>query len=76
MGKFSAIEGHPNLVKDTRSGAVLNINKNEIENAKKLKQQRKIKNQEQEQLKQDVADLKNDMAGIRQLLVQIVEKFK
>ena len=37
---YIKIEGHNGYVRDKKSGAVLNLNKSEIEAAKKRKQQR------------------------------------
>ena len=64
--KHTRIEGHWGYVKD-ENGAVLNINKEEIEAAKKRKAQRL--NQQQE-----LSELKNEVSDIKKMLTQIVEK--
>ena len=66
MGKIN-VEGHPGLVRDTNSGAILNINSNEIEAARERKKLRKQKDQEFE-------NLKNEVSEIKELLLKLVEK--
>ena len=64
--KYTRVEGHWGYVKD-ENGAVLNINKEEIEAAKKRKAQR-LKQQ------QELSELKNEVSDIKKMLTQIVEK--
>lgn len=61
------VEGHPGLVRDTNSGAILNINSNEINLARERKALRKQKDQEFE-------NLKNEVSEIKELLLKLVEK--
>ena len=61
------IDGHPGLVRDKNSGAILNINSNEIEAARERKALRKQKDQEFE-------NLKNEVSEIKELLLKLVEK--
>ena len=64
--KHTRIEGHWGYVKDN-NGAVLNINKEEIEAAKRRKEQRRNQQKELNTLKDEVSDIKK-------MLTQIVEK--
>ena len=64
---FKSVEGHGNLVRDTSTGAILNINKEEISAARKRKLERRKKEQEFEDLKNEVGDIKN-------MLTKIIEK--
>ncbi len=64
---YKNVEGHSDLVRDTSTGAILNINKNEISEARKRKLERKQKEQEFENLKDEVGDIKK-------MLTQIIEK--
>ena len=64
--KYTRVEGHWGYVKD-ENGAVLNMNNEEIEAAKKRKAQRL--NQEKE-----ISELKNEVGDIKKMLTQIVEK--
>lgn len=74
MSELVKVEGHGDLARDPKSGAVLNINRTEIQNARELKRARKLKKQEEENLKATVEDLQNEMSDIKQLLSQLVEK--
>ena len=64
---YVKIEGHNGYVRDKKSGAVLNLNKSEIEAAKKRKQQRATKEKELDNLKNEVSDIKI-------MLTKIIEK--
>ena len=64
---YVKIEGHNGYVRDKKSGAVLNLNKSEIEAAKKRKQQRATKEQELDNLKNEVSDIKS-------MLTKVIEK--
>ena len=64
---FTKVEGHRDLVRDNRSGAIININMEEINAAKKRKLLRKSKEKEFEDLKNEVGDIKN-------MLTKIIEK--
>ena len=61
------VEGHSNLVRDTNSGAILNINKSEAEIARARKEARRQKDREFE-------DLKNEVGEIKNLLHKLIEK--
>ena len=64
--KYTRIEGHWGYVKD-ENGAVININKEEIEAAKKRKAQRLSQ-------KKELSELKDEVSDIKKMLTQIVEK--
>ena len=64
---FKSVEGHGNLVRDTSTGAILNINKEEISAARKRKLERRQKEKEFQDLKNEVGDIKN-------MLTKIIEK--
>lgn len=72
--KVVPVKGSSSLVRDPNSGAILNINTTEINQARERKALRNAKNQEVEELKNDVADLKNQMNNMMQLLTQLVER--
>ena len=74
--KHVQVQGHTNLVRDKRTGAILNTNRNEIARARKIKN---IQNRETEVIKnlsQDVDILKEDMKEIKELLFRLVEDKK
>ena len=68
------VEGHSNLARDPKSGAIININRSEIEAARERKRLRAAKADEEKQLKEDVSLLKNEMSEIKHLLSKLVEK--
>ena len=69
MDRYKSISGQPNFVKDTVTGAILNINKEQIE---KDRQALKQKRQEQQEIQQ----LKSDVSDIRQMLTKLLELSK
>ena len=64
---FLKVDGHAGLVRDTRTNAILNINKDEINAARKRKLERREKEKEFKDLKNEVGDIKN-------MLTKIIEK--
>jgi len=65
--RFTPVDGHSNLVRDKATGAIVNINTNEMQAARTRKEKKKQQQQEIDQLKSDVSDIKK-------MLQQIVEK--
>lgn len=72
--RFLKVQGHEGLVKDTETGAILNINTHETIKARQRKKLRRQKEAEYQEMKQDVNDLKNDMNEIKDLLSKIAER--
>ncbi len=64
---YIKVEGHNGIVKDTDTGMILNINKQEISAARKRKLERREKEKEFENLKNEVSDIKI-------MLTKIIEK--
>lgn len=64
---LTKVKGETNLVRDNNSGAILNINHSELENARKRKALRRQQNEDINNLKKEVSDIKN-------MLTQIIEK--
>lgn len=67
MSRYIPVEGMSGLGRCSHSGAIININKDEIQKARDLKERRKQKEAEFLELRQDVNELK-------QLLNKLVEK--
>ena len=74
MKRYLEIEGQNDFVRDGKHGAVLNINKDEIQAARERKRLRKEKQAKTENRENDVDALKKEMSEIKDLLSQIVEK--
>ena len=68
---FKRVEGHSNLVRDSRTGAILNTNTTEIERARKLKQISEERQEHINSLTEEVKGLKEDRNQIKQLLLKI-----
>ena len=64
---YKKVEGHESLVRDLSTGAILNINKDEISAARKRKLERRQK-------EKDFEDLKNEVSDIKIMLTKIIEK--
>ena len=67
MMNLKKVQGDESFARDERSGAIININMEEINAAKKRKLLRKNKEKEFEDLKNEVGDIKN-------MLTKIIEK--
>ena len=64
---YLKVDGKPNLVRDTESGAILNTNGSQAEQYRKIREDRINKDKEIEEMKSDIQDIK-------QLLTKLVEK--
>lgn len=62
--RFLIVDGHPGLVRDKVSGAILNIDKDEIDRARSRKKSWKAQQEELEQLRTDVAYMKEALAQL------------
>jgi len=67
MGIRVEVEGHPGFVRDMETGAILNINKTELNKIKRARAARRNKDNE-------IRDLKNEVGEIKSLLMQLLEK--
>lgn len=74
MEKYQRVDGHPNLVRDKRTGAILNTNKAEIERVRKLNNAKRQYEEHINNLTDQVAELKSDMNFMKDLLLKLVEK--
>ena len=68
------VEGYSNYVRDTKTGAILNTNSTVIQNAIARKAEWKKKQEEHENLVDDVDELKQEIKEIKNLLGKIAEK--
>jgi len=67
MSRYIMVDGSSSLARDPRTGAIVNINKDEINKARDAKQRRKNKDREFD-------ELKNEVGEIKELLNKLVEK--
>ena len=64
---YVPVEDKPGLVKNKDTGVILNINKAEVEQARERKRLRKQKDQELE-------DIKNDIRDLKEMVLKLIEK--
>jgi hypothetical protein len=65
------VEGHSGLARDKNTGAILNINSNEIDRIKELRRnQRELKKSQEQEINQ----LKSDVFEIKMMLSKLIEK--
>jgi hypothetical protein len=67
--RFIPVEGHPGLVRDSYTMAILNINTEEV----RKKRMQRLAAQKQAK---EIEVLKNDVGEIKSLLKQLLEKSK
>ena len=58
MNNHISVEGDPNFVKDIETGAILNTNRSEIQQARARKKAKAEAKHELDNLKKDVSDIK------------------
>lgn len=71
---YMSVKGKPGLVRDKVSGAILNINSNEISAARKRKIALQTEKAKVENLQETVDSLKNDINEIKALLKKVLEE--
>jgi len=64
---YQKVQGRPNLVRDTESGAILNTNKGAVEQYRMIREKHDNKNKQIEQMQSDILEL-------QQIIKQLVEK--
>ena len=71
MNSHVKVQGHSNLVRDSRTGAILNTNKSEIQNARNQSRIQRERQDHIRSLTEDVKGLKDDMRQIKELLMSL-----
>jgi hypothetical protein len=70
MDRYIRVEGFDNLYRDSRSGAIVNVNEDLYSNA--VAKKRKAQQQAITSLQSHVSELKSDMSIIKDLLLKLV----
>jgi hypothetical protein len=70
--KFVQVEGHPDLSRDIKSGAIINRNRGAYENAKRRAAEAQIARDTIRDTTRDINTLKSEMHEIKSLLKQLV----
>jgi hypothetical protein len=71
---YKRVENSSDLIRDERTGAVIDINVKKLREAKKAKRNRLQRIEEQNQMKSEIQELKDSMVEIKSVLNKIVEK--
>ena len=69
--QYINVEGSGGLVRDKETGAILHTNKSEIERARERKIISKKKEEELDNMKSDIRNLKEDIGEMKSLLTKI-----
>ena len=72
--KFYKVEGHSNLVKNPNTGVILNVNTTDLTRAKKRKSAKILKKNSEQNIVNEVNQLRSDMDDIKSMLQQLIEK--
>ena len=65
--RYIHVEGNSGLVRDRTTGAILNANSTEIQKAR-------LKKNKEKQQEQEIQELKKDVSEIKVLLTKLIEK--
>ena len=65
--KYIQVEGNSGLVRDRETGAILNANTTEIQKAR-------LKKNKEKQQEQEIQELKKDVSEIKVLLTKLIER--
>jgi|LakMenEpi03Aug12_release.lakeMendotaPanAssembly.Ray.scaffolds.fasta_scaffold46981_2 hypothetical protein len=74
--KHTKIDGHPDLIRDVKTNAVLNNNKSEYEKYLISAQIKKLQKNKVEKIEEELDTLKEDMAEIKDILKTVLGKFQ
>ena len=72
--KFKQVEGHPDLVRDTKTHAIINRNTNAYEKAKRRAASAQAQRDEIRETTREINNIKCEMHEIKSLLIKISEK--
>lgn len=68
---YYKVKGNPNLVRDPETNAILNVNSNEYNNYKKIKDTKQKEENRISKIECDVNEMKSDLQIIKKLLLDI-----
>jgi hypothetical protein len=70
---FSLVEGHPNLMRDERTNAILNTNYDEYKTYVELKKIKESETKRIESIESNITNLKDDLDEIKYLLRNLLK---
>lgn len=71
---YQQVKNNPGLYRDPSNGAIVNVNKEQINRARNAKKARLKQHEEFETVKQDVNQMKSDISDIKLLLQRLADK--
>ena len=74
MSRYVPVEGHPHLVRDMESHAILNTNSVAIRQAKERKKQRLLKEAQERRDRDRLDSLEKDLSEIKEALNILLSK--
>lgn len=74
MNRYVPVKGYSGLVRDKETNAIINTDKSAIQRAREQKEIRKLKREEEKELHQKVNSLESDMAEIKYMLRNLIDK--
>lgn len=81
MQTLVKVDGHNSLLKDTKNGGIINVDKKTYEqhliskiSAKQRLEEHNATKESIATLQQDVESLKNNISSIKDMLIQLIEK--
>ena len=75
--RYLKVEGHAGLVRDTRTGAILNTNKTEYENylrQKEAVEKRTLESKQISQHTEEINNIKTELSEIKQMLLLLLDR--
>lgn len=68
------VEGHPDLVRDSSSKAIVNKNQTEYENYMKINRVREAEKNKIKNIESDLSSLRSEINEIKSLLITMINK--
>lgn len=68
------VEGHPDLIRDTKSQAIVNTNRLDYEQYMKTSRHKLMEKNRVDNIEKDLSNLKNEISEIKDLLVYLKNK--
>jgi len=72
--KYAKVEGHPNLLRDLSTNAIVNTDKIGFDNYTLAKRKRQDEQKRIDNIEESVSELKSSLEDIKQLLRKIVNE--
>lgn len=72
--KYAKVIGHPNLVRDLDTNAIINTDVIESNNYDRSRKNRQKKSEEFEIIKSEIVNLKSDISQIKTLLGELIDE--